>query len=353
MKNSILFVGLLFSLFGSLIAHSQEEEKKHVYLLEGKEVTSEEFNRKTDEKVEKLLKKKALYESNQKTNLVEEIKRWNKKVEDGVVTEEMAESNKKLQAEETAKRIDAHNNLIDAEIAFLRANNVSNDFTLSFSSADNTQRQLKKEIFTTSEFTFSIGYNFMNGESLGIDDFSYGDKNNYFSMGYYWKTRLDKNNNFRVSYGFDYQSQGTELNGGRVFSVNTENTQIVALGRSVDKAKFRQDQLVFPVHFEVGGSKRKDYEDGRVRFEDKGFQMGIGGFAGFNLSSRLKLKFEEDGGDIKQKFVNAFDTEPFVYGLDAYAGWPGIKFFGRMNLNDVFKAGSVDAQYVTFGIRIK
>jgi hypothetical protein len=57
--------------------------------------------------------------------------------------------------------------------------------------------------------------------------------------------------------------------------------------------------------------------------------------------------------DIKQTTVSAFDNNVLVYGLDAYVGFDNWTLFGRMALNDIFQSGSVDGQYVAFGIRFQ
>ena len=188
---------------------------------------------------------------------------------------------------------------------------------------------------------------------MGIDDFSYGN-NNYFSIGFLNKYAFSNNQKWRFNYGLIYQSHGAELNGSRIFTPNTDDTEIAPIGFDVSKAKFRQDQLVVPLQLEFGGATKKEYDDGRVRYNQwDHWKAGIGGFVGFNLSSRLKLKYEENGRDIKNTNVDAFENEVLLYGVDAYIGHDSFTVFGRMNLNNVFKSGSVDAQYVSFGIRFQ
>ncbi|MDP5101812.1 MAG: hypothetical protein NWQ09_10830, partial [Nonlabens sp.] len=259
----------------------------------------------------------------------------------------------------SAIRIQKFNESVDAQIAFTEVKEVfGKESRIELSKKNGLRIDINRQNVDTQKFirtetglTLGFGYNFMSGDNLDINDFSYPN-NNYFALGYQWKTSLDKEtNNFRLLYGVEYQSQGTELNGNRFFTQGDE-TQIAPIGFNVDKAKFRQDQLVFPVSLEFGGSNRKDYDDGRVRFDDfDKWKIGIGGFVGFNMSSRLKLKYELDGRDIKETRVNNFDNEKFLYGIDAYIGHGEVHFFGRMNLNNVFNNNSVDAQYISFGIR--
>jgi len=376
MKTRVLFIALLFSLFGAIIAQAQdpkldklrEKFETQVDTINGKivyyvDMTPEQVTRMKAKKQKLIIDlelKKEFYASEQKNILKSQVSKLNETAAQGSYSEEKINQIKESIANDIAGKIDSYNQMIDAQINFAVLtgtyyDNPNMEFSLDdginikFKNAPN----LNKYNRTESGFTVSFAYNFMSGDNLDINDFSYAN-NNYFAAGYQWKTILDKNkNNFRLLYGIEYQSHGTELNGNRFFTQGNE-TQFADIGFNADKAKFRQDQLVFPLSIEIGGSKRKDYEDGRVRFEDSNkWKVGIGGFAGFNMSSRLKLKYDLDGNDIKETRVNNFDTEKFVYGLDAYIGHGEVHLFGRINLNNVFTNNSVDAQYVTFGIRLQ
>lgn len=392
MKIHVLITSLIFSLFLGIFAQGQEkvrtkkdsiraaktQEKypvqtdtvdgKVIKYVDGTPGAHDRIIAASDAAIDRLEKEHAIYVSDKKTQFKTYIERVNKSLEENKITQETASQSKAKFANELAEIITAHRVKTDAEISLIKMNRTSPfyDYAIDGKAASsieistkkgisvdiNNDRELQKEIKTYTGFTMGFGYNFMNGDNLDINDFSYPN-NNYFSLGYQWKTRLDKNNNFRLLYGVEYQTHGTELNGNRFFSQGDE-AQITDIGFSADKAKFRQDQLVFPLHLEFGGSDRKEYEDGRIRFQeyDK-WKIGIGGFAGFNMSSRLKLKYDLDGREIKESRINNFDNEVLVYGLDAYVGKGDFTFFGRMNLNNVFKNNSVDAQYVAFGIRIQ
>ncbi len=378
MKKTVLFVSLLFNLFGALMAHAQNPtieklKEKHEVIVDtvnGKETYYLDMSQKFIEKlkalkekeINNLIQKKKDYELKQKEELKDYVESVNRSLQENKITEARAEELKTSRAGEIANKIDIHNNMIDAQIAFAQVRGTTvvdnSKFELSTKNGltiemNNSSSDLKKYKRTETGLSLGFAYNFMIGDDLDINDFSYPN-NNYFSVGYHWKTTLDKDtNNFKLLYGIEYQSHGTQLNGNRFFTQG-DVTQIAPIGFNVDKAKFRQDQLVFPLSLEIGGSKRKDYEDGRVRFDNADrWKVGIGGFAGFNMSSRLKLKYETDGREIREKRINDFDNEKFVYGLDTYIGRGEFTFFGRMNLNKVFNDRAVDAQYVTFGIRFQ
>ena len=383
MRNKLLFISLIVALLSQLTGHAQEEVKlgkmegKYYVVrdtIDGKpwahyynsEKAYLQQTKKRKNAIDDLKEKKRLYESDQRTQLAETIKRINERVEkvEGF-TKEMAQKDKIFQAEQVAEKIKKHNELVDAEIEFYKVKStyrstenspvsidVGNDGGFELTLGRNGKESMKS-VRTNSFLSLGFGYNFMDGENLDINDFSYAN-NNYFSVAFIWQTALNKKQTIRFNTGIQYQTHGTELNGDRVFSTNQDNTEIVSLGFQPDKAKFRQDQFVVPLQLEFGGTRKKEYEDGRVRYEqwDK-WKFGIGGFAGFNTSSRLKLKYEDNNREVKETIINAFDNNVFVYGIDAYVGFDNYNLFARMNLNDVFKDGSVDAQYIAFGIRLQ
>lgn len=381
MKNKLHFITIILMLAGTFAGWAQEIKKgeiegdyyvvtdtiddqiyKHYY--SSKKAYLKAIDRK-QKRVNVLNEKKRIYESNQRTELAEKIKQINDRVkENSSYTNEMAIRDKEGTAEIYAQKITAYNEYIEAQIRFEEKDanytSIDDDQVKLFSSSafevnlQAANRDSKKYIRTTTGFTLGFGYNFIQGDNLGINDFSYPN-NNHFTIGYNWKTAIDKKQKLRIIYGIEYQSIGTELNGNRAFTTENRNiTQIERLSFNADKAKFRQDQLIVPIHLEFGGTERKEYEDGRVRYEEYNkWKIGLGGYAGFNTSSRLKLKGEIDGDDFKRKIVNEFDNNKFVYGLDAYIGKDDFTFFGRMGLNDIFNSGSVNGQYVSFGIRFQ
>ena len=384
MRKKILFTSFVILMMGQGLIQAQEPAKKgslegNLYVvrdtLEDGTVSTFFYNSEKDylksikqreKEIEKLREKKKIYEAEQRNQLAKDIKRINNRVDQyESYTKKMAGEDKMKTAEMYAERIQKHNAMIDSQIEFYQVAKAIDPIENSaFGIVKNSEggfefkigenwKDRRKEIKTHSFLAMGFGYNFIDGSQLDINDFSYSN-NNYFSLAFMWQTPLTKNQKLRVNYGIQYQTHGTELNGGRIFSLNTDDTEIIDLGFQPKKAKFRQDQFVVPVQLEFGGTDKREFEDGRVRYEqwDK-WKVGIGGFIGFNTSSRLKQKRDVNGREIKETFANAFENETLLYGIDAYVGRDQVVAFARMNLNDIFKDGSVDGQYIAFGLRLQ
>jgi hypothetical protein len=108
---------------------------------------------------------------------------------------------------------------------------------------------------------------------------------------------------------------------------------------------------VFPVHFEFGPSKVRRTEE-KIRYSlEKQFRIGLGGYGGFNLGSRQKLKYSIDGEKVKDKFKRSYNTNDLVYGLSAYLGVEGVLLYAKYDLNPIFKNAEVDQRNISLGLR--
>lgn len=119
----------------------------------------------------------------------------------------------------------------------------------------------------------------------------------------------------------------------------------------LDKAKLRMDNLVFPMHFEFGPSRLKETEDKKRYSLRNQFRLGLGGYGGFNLGTRQKLKYERNGDRVKDKLKRGYNTNTFVYGLSAYAGIDGVLVYMKYDLNPIFRNAAVDQRNISLGLR--
>ena len=112
------------------------------------------------------------------------------------------------------------------------------------------------------------------------------------------------------------------------------------------------DNLVFPIHFEIGPSKKRVSGD-RVRYSlNNQFRFGIGGYGGVNLGARQKLKYTRDGERIKDKLIGGYNTSDFIYGLSSYMGVEGVLLYFKYDLNPIFQDADVRQRFIALGLRL-
>jgi hypothetical protein len=167
-----------------------------------------------------------------------------------------------------------------------------------------------------------------------------------FEIGYAWDTKLFNSTNlFRLKYGFGFQFNGLKPEGNRIFVVDGDQTLIEDFDFRVRKNKFRMDNLIVPIHLQMGG--RENYTGYH------NFKVGIGGFVGANLRTLQRLKYRDDDGNrFSERQRGDFNTNNIVYGLSSYIGWDGYSIYAQYNLNPIFKNNPVDAYNFQIGISV-
>ncbi|MDT0555773.1 hypothetical protein [Patiriisocius hiemis] len=353
MKTFILHAALAVATLTMSIAYGQETKEK----------TQIEILKETKQQIiteEKAALKKA----------VEQI---NSKLENNEISSTEADNLKNEAAQKHALNIENRLAIIDNKIALLERNGTDNNTQVGakvelFADGDNEEAdsffgvrvtnndsddRRKYDRRTKSLFVFSFGLNnvLIDGQSLDDSPYKVGGSR-YAELGLAWSTRVFKESNWlRFKYGFSFQFNGLKPTDNRVFVDTGDQTELQTFPVDLDKSKFRMDNLVFPVHFEFGPSKKiegKNYF--RYSTHDK-FKFGIGGYAGFNLGTRQKLKFEENNEDVKQKLKANYNTNNFIYGLSGYIGYSDISLYVKYDLNTIFKNNPVKQRNISLGVR--
>lgn len=319
------------------------------------------------QKLENLEASKEAIVNEEKDLLKREVEAINLQLSNGQITAEEAEQQKKQAAEKHALNIENRLAIVDNKIALLQRNDgdIVDDgdrVVLRFGTGDDEDgfvylgkkyRERKYDRRTSSHLMFSFGLNnaIGDGQSLNDSDFKVGGSR-YAEIGLAWKTRVFKNSNWlRVMYGVSFQFNGLKPTDNRFFVDTGEQTELQTFDLNLDKSKFRMDNLVVPVHFEFGPSKKiegKDYF--RYSTHDQ-FRIGIGGYAGVNLGSRQKLRFNDNGEEVKQKLKGNYNTNNFIYGLSAYVGFSDLSVYAKYDLNPIFRNNPTDIHNVSLGLR--
>lgn len=212
-----------------------------------------------------------------------------------------------------------------------------------------------KEVYyrTTTHLLLAAGFNnaLETGQSINESDFKPAGSR-FFEIGIVWRTRVLENSNWlRLRYGVSFQFNGLKPTDNRIFFEEGENTFLNEYALDLDKSKFRMDNIVVPVHFEFGPSRRVD-TDSKTWFSTANkLKIGLGGFAGFNIGERQKLKYEENGDKVKRKLKGNYNTNDLVYGLSGYMGWGSLALYVKYDLNPIFQSPNPELHNISVGLR--
>ncbi|WP_224483886.1 hypothetical protein [Robertkochia aurantiaca] len=208
---------------------------------------------------------------------------------------------------------------------------------------------------TYSDLVIAFGFNnaIFSGESFNDTPYKIGGSR-FFEIGWQWKTRVFKNSNWlRVSYGFSIQQNGLKPDDNQYFVKDGDLTTLETFDLDLNKSKLRMDNIVIPVYFEFGPSKKIEREDYfRYSTHDQ-FRMGLGGYVGLNYTTRQKLKYRENGERVKEKIIDNYNTNNTIYGLAGYVGFGDVSLYVKYDLNTIFKDQNTEQRNISAGLRFE
>lgn len=329
-----------------------------------------------EKKIEALEKLKQKVQVDEKEALKEEVEAIMERVKNNEISKEEGERLKKEAAKKRALNIENHLAILDNKIALLQRNpdskvdmpdayyNNGKRFTIRLGGSDNKDswifigddkydRYINYDKRTTSDLVVAFGLNnaIIEGQSLEDSPYKIGGSR-FFEIGWAWRTRVFKNSNWlRVKYGLSFQINGLKVKDNQYFVEEGDQTYLETFEHDLSKAKLSVSNLVFPFHFEFGPSKKIEKED-YVRYSTRNrFKMGVGGYLGFNIGTRQKLKYRVDGEKVKDKIKRDYNTSNFVYGLSGYVAFDDIALYVKYDLSPIFKDQTVDQNNISLGLR--
>lgn len=326
-------------------------------------------------KVEVLKEQKTKITQQEKEALKYEVENINDRLQNGSINEAEANKLKQQAAEKRALNIENRISILDNQINLLERNqgktlvlmeldtlngkgirlgvDINGKPTILFKST-NWKKEIRYDRRTYSDFVMAVGLNnaIIDGQSLNDSPYKIGGSR-FFEMGWQWRTRVFENSNFlRFNYGFSFQFNGLKPKDNQYFvALENGETELQEFDFDLNKSKLRMDNLVFPVHLEFGPSKlNKTEETMRYSLRNQ-FRIGLGGYAGFNMSTRQKLKYDRNGDNVKDKLKRGYNTNDLIYGLSAYAGVDGVLLYVKYDLNPIFKDALIEQRNVSLGLR--
>lgn len=312
------------------------------------------------EKVEELERQKEEIIKEEKEALKKEVENINQRLESKKITKEEAEQLKEEAAKKHALNIENRIAIIDNKIALLSRNEDSEDGQDGEDGDSNVifkwgseKRERQYDRRTTTDLVMAVGFNnaLQEGQDLNDSDFKVAGSR-FFELGIAWKTRVFQNTNWlRFKYGVSFQFNGLKPTENRYFVTDGDETVLVENEFDLDKSKYRMDNLVVPLHFEFGPSRKQESERSVRYYTNNKLKIGVGGYAGFNLGDRQKLKYEDDGESVKRKLKGDYNTNEFIYGLSGYIGWGGTAAYVKYDLNSIFKEPNPEMHNISVGLR--
>lgn len=348
MKTIVIYFTILVLSLVIHTAHAQNDTIAN---------TKAEISLKNQEYLEKE-KEKIIREEKEELKLT--LEGINYRLENEMITREQAAKLKANAAEKHARNISNRIAILENRLELEERNQ---DFENRLSLFDNGKiinlnmnnnaTEIRYDKRTKSDIILAVGFNnaITEGEPLDDSDFKLAGSR-FFEIGWAWKTRVfDRSNWLRVSYGISFQFNGLKPTDNRYFVEVDDLTVLQEHPIDLDKSKFRMDNLVFPLHFEFGPSKKIERDD-YVRYStNKMLKVGLGGYAGFNIGERQKLKYREDGDRVKRKLKGDYNTNDLVYGLSGYLSLGSTALYAKYDLNPIFMEPNEELHNVSVGLR--
>lgn len=322
----------------------------------------------------KIQKLKQSIEDDERSALKIEVERINEQVVKKEITYEEGEDLKQEVAKKRALNIKSRIEILKNKIDFNNRNGIKNDLDLnerkSFGiitiesnknnligrtviNSKHNPKPVKYDFRTLSGLVVSAGINnaIIDGQSLSDSPYKIGGSG-FFELGFQWKTRILKNSNaLRLRYGLSFQWNKYDIKDNQYFVQDRNTTTIETFPVNLKQAKFRTTNLVVPIYFEFGQYTKIEKKD-RIRFFNRGFKIGIGGYAGINTGAKQKLWYKDDSERTKQKIKQNYNVSPFVYGVGAYVGLDDVSLFVKYDLSNTFKDNSIQQNNISLGLRL-
>lgn len=356
MKSIItLITALTIWLMLGMCAQAQEIEIRHqnaepsITAIQDKIITEEKAALKNEvETINLLLEKRSISESEAEAQKRAAADKHALNIENRI-----AIANNQI---ELAKRNEADSTYSSRTVVIINGRDGkdgNNFFGIRFQSDSTKIKKYRYDLRTFSGPVFAFGLNnvITEGESLEDTDFQIGGSR-FTELGWAWNTRVFKNSNWlRVKYGFSFHFNGLKPTENRFYVDTGDQTELQEFRVNLDKSKLRIDNLVIPVIFEFGPSKKKEHDDYFRYSTYRQLKFGLGGYAGLKLSARQKLKYHEDGRKQKEKQKGDFNTNNFIYGVSGYVGIGDVSLYAKYDLNPIFKNNAVDQRNISLGLR--
>lgn len=317
-----------------------------------------------DKRVKTIAEKIELVTKEEKAALKLEVEEVNKEVEAGKLSYKEGDAKKLQLAEIRSNNIESKVAQYELELKDIIQQKVdgkiaSTDTVRNFSfvwkrdvKKRDSIREITSERRTTSQFVFAAGVNnLVTDGAVANSDFRYWGSH-FYEWGTTWNTRLAKNSNLlHLKYGFSFQYNNLRATDNRLFVDNGTTTDLETSPINMRDSRFRNLNLVVPVHLEFDFSKKREHDGKQIFRSHKSVRFGIGGYAGVNVKSKQIIKYDVDGYKTKEVTKGSFNVNDFVYGVSTYIGYKETSLYLKYDLNPLFKDNAIGQNNISLGIR--
>ncbi|KGO92208.1 hypothetical protein [Flavobacterium subsaxonicum] len=332
-----------------------------------------ELERRLQVKLDQFEKVKQNIIADEKYDLKKAVEKITAQLEEGSITPEQAQALKEEAAKKAALNIDNKVAIVDNQIALAKRDEVydfnanqgtyfemgfgnayddNGSFLLGFNyNAKNRKKKYDKR--TTSDVVLASGFNNTIGDGKTIGDSYRFGKSGFAEIGIALKTRLFKDSyKVRLVYGLSYHFNTLSPKNNKYFVNNDGTTVLEEFPNKLKQSQMRFDNLVVPVHFEFGPSKKREYKD-YFRYDTTNMlKVGIGGFAGINTGATQFLKYKAGGERFATRVRTDFNATKFVYGVSGYIGLGSISLYAKYDLNPVFTNSAAKDHNISLALRL-
>jgi len=324
-----------------------------------------------DKEVKAISRQIEIITTEQKEWLRQEVESINTKVDNNELTAAQGEELKKVAAQKCATNIEEKIIPLEAELQQLVKDKAegkySNESNIEMSDNDdnnfkfewkgkNNKKKIKGESRTTSQFVFGFGLNNMltEGDLSSIENNAIQFNNSrFYEWGFTWKTRIVPTSNLlQLKYGLSFTYNNLRPKDNQYFVTNGDQTSLATHPFTLSKEPyFRTINMVVPLHLEFDFSKKRVIDDKTILKSQKGVRLGIGGYAGINLSTKQKLEYKNEAFTYEETSKGDYNTSNLVYGLSGYIGYGDVSFYAKYDLNPIFTDNVIDQNNISFGVR--
>lgn len=232
---------------------------------------------------------------------------------------------------------------------------------VDYKSETNYNKSSKSNImhqnYTETGILFAFGINNLiennNFNSLNDEDFALWESR-FYEWGINRKSVLSKKSDWlSLRYGFSFMYNNLRATGNRYFVKNGDQTDLIVHPNELKVSRFRNLNLVFPLHFEFDTSRNKVIQTDEATYykNSAGIRIGIGSYAGLNLNTKQFTEYFDAEGkrDLEEK--NNFNTNKFIYGSSGYVGYKWFSIYMKYDINPLFKNNPIQQNNISMGIR--